>query len=280
MNSNSNDYDGKEILFEEREHIAYITVNTKMNILNMKATQALTKCLQQAESSIQIKVVVLKSSEDRVFSAGFDLTMFEAGFTPELQSNLMTHGRDISRTLFFMNKPVIAQIQGSAIGMGCIMALAADFRFVADKKDLFFRLPEVDMDMFPITGPTAMAVFQLGQAHAKDMLLSGRKVFLEELDKWGTFTRICAPQDLPHAVEEFAQILAQKKSFLMNTIKPAINLMSFAQAMDWFDVENQLQEFKTSPYGGEMAEVVNKIQSLWDKYGKGAPTFTERSLKL
>ncbi|MHA1674648.1 MAG: enoyl-CoA hydratase-related protein [Promethearchaeota archaeon] len=148
-----------------------------------------------------------------------------------------------------------------------------------------FRLPEVDMDMFPITGPTAMAVFQLVQAHAKDMLLSGRNVFLEELDKWGTITRICSPQDLTKTVDEFAQKLAQKKVFLMNTIKPAINMMSFAQALDLFEVENQLQAFKTSLDGEkteetvetaempEMSKIVKKIQSLWKEYGKGAPTF-------
>jgi len=172
-----------------------------------------------------------------------------------------------------MKKPIITQIQGSAIGMGCIMVLASDFRFAARKESTFFRLSEVDMDIFPITGPTAMAVHSLGQFHAKDMLITGRKVMLDELNSWGAITKICSPEDLEKEVKTFAHFLAQKKSFLMQTIKPAINLMAFAQAMDWFDLENELQEYKSRHDQSEDAPAIDKmIGEIWKKYGRGYPS--------
>ncbi|UYP43815.1 Fatty acid oxidation complex subunit alpha [Candidatus Lokiarchaeum ossiferum] len=265
----------EKILFKIHEKIAYITINTKMNILDMESAKRLTQFLVRADSSEEVNVVVLKSAGDRVFSAGFDLKMFEQGMTEELRKNLSQYGRDISLTLFYMKKPVIAQIQGSAIGMGCIMILASDFRFAAQKESTFFRLPEVDMDMFPITGPTAMAVFSLGQFHAKDMLLTGRKVSLEEFTQWGALTKVCPPEKLDQEVELFAQSLAKKIPFLMNTIKPAINLMAFAQAMNWFDLENELQEFKSTEFDNVKKNIPKKIKEMWNKYGKGLPYIRE-----
>ena len=267
--------ESKRIHFKIHDKIAFITINSKLNILDLDSAKQLTKCLIQADSSDEVNVVVVKSSGDRVFSAGFDLKMFEHGMTEELRKNLSQHGRAISLALFFMKKPVITQIQGSAIGMGCIMVLASDFRFVAQKDSTFFRLPEVDMDMFPITGPTAMAVFSLGQFHAKDMLLTGRKVSLEEFSQWGAITKLCPPEKLEQEVNLFAQSLAAKKSFAMRTIKPAINLMAFAQAMNWFDLENELQEFKSIQFDHVKKNVSNKIKEIWNKYGKGIPPFRE-----
>ncbi|MHA1512317.1 MAG: enoyl-CoA hydratase/isomerase family protein, partial [Promethearchaeota archaeon] len=204
-NPESESISSDPVLYKVKMGIAYITLNTKMNTINMDTARKIVQLLTEADKNPKVKVVVLNSIGDKVFSAGFDLAMFQQGFSDKIMDDLLLYGRDISRAIYFLKKPVISQIQGSAIGMGCIMALASDFRFVANKEGLFFRLPEIDIQIFPATGPTAMAVNILGVSHAKDMLITGRKVFLDEFDRWGAITKICEPENLASEVKKFAR---------------------------------------------------------------------------
>ena len=264
----------ESVLYKIKLGIAYITLNTKMNTINMDTARKLVQLLNESDKNPKVKVVVLNSVGDRIFSAGFDLKMFEQGFSDKVADDLLSYGRDISRAIYFLNKPVISQIQGSAIGMGCIMALSSDFRFVAKKEGLFFRLPEIDINIFPATGPTSMAVNILGVSHAKDMLYTGRKVFLDEFDHWGAITKICEPENLASEVKKFARELCQKNKVLMKMIKPAINMMTFEKAKDWFDLENEFAKYYfAGVLDKENFNLDEFIRKMWEKYGKGSPKF-------
>ena len=273
-NPESESISSEPVLYKVKMGIAYITLNTKMNTINMDTARKIVQLLTEADKNPKVKVVVLNSIGDKVFSAGFDLTMFQQGFSDKIMDDLLLYGRDISRAIYFLKKPVISQIQGSAIGMGCIMALASDFRFVANKEGLFFRLPEIDIQIFPATGPTAMAVNILGVSHAKDMLITGRKVFLDEFDRWGAITKICEPENLASEVKKFARELAQKNKTLLHMIKPAINIMTFKEAKDWFDFENEMaKSYFAGILNKDEFDLDNLISKMWEKYGKGSPKF-------
>ena len=266
--------ESEPVLYNVKLGIAYITLNTKMNTINMDTARKLVQLLNESDKNPKVKVIVIKSMGDKVFSAGFDLAMFKQGFNDKIMSDLLSYGRDISRAIYFLKKPVISQIQGSAIGMGCIMALSSDFRFVAKKEGLFFRLPEIDINIFPATGPTAMAVNILGVSHAKDMLYTGRKVPLEEFDHWGAITKVCEPENLADEVKKFARELAQKNQTLMKMIKPAVNIMTFEKAKDWFDLENEMAEnYFAGLLSKEEFDLDKFIHEMWEKYGKGSPKF-------
>ena len=262
------------VLYKVKMGIAYITLNTKMNTINMDTARKIVQFLTEADKNPKAKVVVLNSMGDKVFSAGFDLAMFKQGFSDKILNDLLHYGRDISRAIYFLKKPVISQIQGSAIGMGCIMALSSDFRFVAKKEGLFFRLPEIDINIFPATGPTSMAVNILGVSHAKDMLYTGRKVLWDEFDRWGAITKVCEPENLADEVKKFARELGQKNQTLLRMIKPAVNIMTFEKAKDWFDLEN---EFERNYFAGllnkDEFDLDDLIHKMWEKYGKGSPKF-------
>ena len=254
-----------------KRKVAYITVNTKMNTFNFPTVNEFVAHLQAAEQNPKVRVVVIKTTGLKVFSAGFDLSLFKEGINETVIDNLLTQGGAVSRTIFFMTKPVISQIQSHAIGLGCIIALSSDFRFVARKSDLFFHLPEIDIGIFPATGPTAMAVNVLGAAHAKDMLLTGRKILLDEFDRWGGITRICDPDTLNEDVKEFAKNLAKKPSNLLRTIKPSINIMAYRQALDNYNLENDMAHYNLAKITGEPHEPLEEfIREQWKKYGKGS----------
>ena len=252
--------------------VAYITINTKMNTINFEDAKLLAKHLKEADSSEKVNCVVLKSEGDSVFSAGFDLALFKAGLNQEVIDNILNYGREISRTIFFMKKPVIAQIQGKTIGLGCIMALSCDFRFVANKPDIFFQLPELDLKIFPATGPTAMSVHVLGPVRAKEMLLTGRKVPLEEFDRWGGVTQIVEPELLRKTVKKFARSLVAKPKELLHLVKPAINIMAYEQAKNWYELENEMARYYFDGlFEKDREELDAFVSKMWEKYGKKRP---------
>ncbi|UYP47058.1 Fatty acid oxidation complex subunit alpha [Candidatus Lokiarchaeum ossiferum] len=255
-----------------KSKIAYITINTKMNTINIDVAKLLVKRLREAEENPKVSCVVLKSEGESVFSAGFDLALFANGLNQEVVDNILSHGREISRTIFFMKKPVIAQIQGKTIGLGCIIALSCDFRFVANKPDIFFQLPEIDLKIFPATGPTAMSLHVLGPVHAKEMLLTGKKVPLEQFDRWGGVTELVEPELLGKTVKKFARSLTQKPTELLHLVKPAINIMAYNKAKDWYDMENEMaRHYFDGFFENPRDEIDAFIDKMWKKYGFGRP---------
>ncbi|MHA1775660.1 MAG: hypothetical protein DRO88_01445 [Promethearchaeia archaeon] len=258
------------IIYEERKKLAYISINTKMNAVSIETAKLLVKHIQEADKNPKIHVIIIKSEGERVFSAGFDLNMFRNGVTLEILDDLLTYGGAVSKAIFFCKKPVIAQVQASAIGLGAIIVLSSDFRFVADREGLFFQLPEIDINMFPATGPTAMAIRTLGPVHAQEMLLTGRKIPLAEFDRWGAITQIVPPEELASTVRKFARNLAKKPPNLLFSIKSAINMISYDQAKKWYALENEFADFNVRMLGNLEHPLLEEfLDEMWEKYTQG-----------
>jgi enoyl-CoA hydratase/carnithine racemase len=265
----------EKVLFEIKAagRIAYITINnpTKMNSINMDMIKRILELLHQCDENRKIKCVVINSAGDRIFSAGWDLTIFKV-FTEQIKHDILTYGRDIARTIFFMKKPVIVQLQGPAIGAGCIISLAADFRFVAKKEGLFFQLPELELGIPGATGPTVNSVTLLGLAQSKRMMLGCEKISLEEMDRWGIITKICDPAEIDSEVKKFSKNLAEKNAMLLYTQKVMCNIIGMNQMNKFYDLENEVADYFFSNKAVESpADIETFLKSLWTKYGAGSP---------
>jgi len=255
------------ITYKRRAKIAFITLATKMNTLNLETSKKLLEALDKAEKSDKVSVVVLKTAGDKIFSAGWDLNMFGKGFS-DIMNDFFKYCGNISRTMYFMKKPIIAQVQGSAIGTGATLAFSSDFRYVADKEDLYFRLPEVDIPLFPTTGPSVATFSVLGPVHSKEMLLTGKKAYLKELDKWGAVTKICSLESLEKEVLKFAKRLSRKPALLLQTIKPMFNIFSMDRAKDWYDLENDMADYFFDDWMGKnkLGSLDEFVKKQWKKY--------------
>ena len=266
----------EKVLYKVVGKVAYITLNNpkKRNAIDIPMVYRILDLLKQVDSDPKVKCLVINSTGDVVFSAGWDLAMFKE-VNKKIIDDLLNVGATVSRTIFFMKKPVIVQIQGPAVGMGTIISLASDFRFVAKKEGLFFQLPELELGpgIPPATGPTVGAVMILGMAHAKDMLLTGRKVSLEEFNSWGAITQVVDPaDDLGKVVKKFARKLSQKSGGLLNLTKNIINIMGLRIAKECWELENEIAEYYfNGMLGNETEEEGSFIDGLWAKYGKGRP---------
>ncbi len=258
------------IQYQVRSRIAYITINTKMNIVSLESARKIVESLKAAEADPKVGCIVIRSTGDRIFSAGYDLTIFQHGFDLNVGEIVLKDLTAISKTILQSKKPTIAQIQASAFGAGCIMAFSCDFRIVAQRENLVFCLPEVDVKIFSGTGATVAPLYALGLNHAKDMLLTGRKVPLAEMIQWGGVTRVVPPENLEKEVKNFARELVEKTPPLLQGMKAMLNIMGFAQMKDLFDCETEMTRYYfTSMAGLTTISQDEHIKQMWQKYGTG-----------
>ncbi len=265
----------EKILYETKSggRIAYITLNSpaKLNAIDKDMIYRLLAVLKEADTDRKVKVVVIKSAGDRAFCAGWDLSMFKE-VTPETRAFILNQGRDISRTIAFLKKPVVMQIQGSVVGAGCFISLAADFRIVAKKEGLIFQLPEMEIGLPGATGPTVQSIAALGLPRSKRMMLAAEKISLDVMDKWGLITKICEPNNLDEDVKKFCRGLIDKNPVLLFTQKVMCNIMGIAMMKPFYDLENEVAEYYFDHIGNEHpADLDDFLRKLWSKYGGGSP---------
>ncbi|MFX0069701.1 MAG: enoyl-CoA hydratase/isomerase family protein [Candidatus Hermodarchaeota archaeon] len=245
----------EKLTLERKGKVAYITINNpeKKHAIEVPMIYKFLDYLDQVDADPKVRCLVIRSTGDDVFCAGWDLAMFQTVDQKNIDI-LLNDGARISKKIHFLKKPVIMQIQGSAVGTGTIMTLHADVRIVANKKDIFFQLPEliIGPGIFPATGPTVGAVNLLGVARAKDMLFTGRKISLEEFNSWGVINQIVdPPEDLPNAVKNYAKELSRKSTEILALTKNAINTMSMRLANEFYNLENDYGEYYFDGLKGE-----------------------------
>jgi len=276
MNENITNNESKDIeekvLYKEIGKVAYITLNNtkKMNAIEKPMVFRILDLLNQIDQNDKIGCLVINSTGDKAFCSGWDLNLFRE-VSQESIDFLLNTGATISQKIFFLKKPVIVQIQGPAVGMGTIMALAADFRIVAKKDDVFFQLPELDLGpgIPPATGPTIGAVATLGLTHAKDMLLTGRKVSLKEFEQWGMINLIVEPpEELPEAVKKFARNIAKKSNDLLALTKHTANIIGVNIGKRAWELENEMAYYFFNKVLKRSDKPIDDfINQLWKKFG-------------
>jgi len=253
--------------------IAYITINnpTKMNAIDLDMAQKILDYLHEADQDKKVKCIVLKTAGEKVFTAVWDLKMFK-NYTPEIKDRLLSVGTSVSRTIFFLKKPVIAQIQGPAIGAGSIFAFSCDFRIVAEKEGMYFHLPEMEINIPGATGPTVQSMALLGLPMSKLMMVGAEKISLDQMKTLGVITKTCTPENLDSEVKKFCKSLSEKSGTLLFTQKTMCNIIGVGLARKYYEMENEVANYFFSKPGEEnRADMDEFIKSLWEKYGQGSP---------
>jgi len=182
----------KLILYEVKGRVAVITINRpdKAHSFNSEMLISLHARLKEADDDEKIKCILLKSTGNKFFSAGYDLK--EVTGNPANVAKIQEWGRKVNQTMILMKKPIVAQIQGIAVGFGVMLILASDLRVFADrpKEEVYMKLPELAISAFPQTGATLLPLMSLGFNIAKNLLYTTDKVGLDELKNINFPTRI------------------------------------------------------------------------------------------
>jgi enoyl-CoA hydratase/carnithine racemase len=188
--------------------IAEITLNRPeaMNSISSAMAAELTRACAELAAAPEVRVVVFGAAGERAFCAGADLKE-RAGMTDADILRQRPVIRAVFGALLALPQPAIAAVHGFALGGGCELALSCDL-VVADETATF-GLPEVTVGLVPGGGGTQLALRRLGPGRAADLVLTGRKVGIDEAMRLGLVDRrVPAGQDGPAALELAGQIAA------------------------------------------------------------------------
>jgi len=209
-----------ELLFEKGE-IATITVNRPkaLNALNPAVIQEMAKVLREVRREPSIRVLILTGAGDRAFIAGADIAAMSAMSTVE-GMEFCRMGHRVTATFEELPIPVIAAVNGFALGGGTEMALACDL-IVASEKARFGQ-PEINLGLIPGFGGTQRLPHRIGQSRARELILTGDMIDGKTAFEWGLANKLVAPDQLMAETRKLAEKLASKSGFALRQCKAAL----------------------------------------------------------
>jgi len=193
------------VLTEVRNQIAYITINRpqQLNALNKDTIEALHHGLDTADADPAVGVIILTGSGEKAFVAGADIKEF-ADFNIAEGGQLALHGQ---QTLFDfieqLSTPVIAAVNGFALGGGLELAMAAHIRIASSNAKM--GLPETSLGVIPGYGGTQRLAQLVGRGKANELIFTASMLKAEEALQWGLVNAVVEQANLMASCEEMAQ---------------------------------------------------------------------------
>jgi len=212
----------ENINYELSDDIGIITFNRPkaLNALNDALLNELSHALDSIAEDENIRVLILTGSGEKSFVAGADITEI-AKCTPLSGRRLSKKGQDIFFKLEALSIPVIAAVNGFALGGGCEVALSCDFIYASEKAK--FGLPEITLGLIPGYGGTQRLARIVGKNMAKELIFTGKMISAPEAQTIGLVNKVCAPDQLMDAVMETAKAIAKKGRFSLEAAKRVVN---------------------------------------------------------
>ena len=252
----------ESILYSVEKRVGTITLNRpdKMNSLRFSEFELINKYLNEADLDPKVHCIRIKSSGERVFCAGLDLNMVSSLKTDDIKT-LIKHGNQSVRQFIRTKKPIVMQIQGPAVGWGCIASMAADFIFVGDNPRTFFQLPEFDVGIYPATGALTMALMNFPLKIAKKMLFMSYKVSLDEMERLGLLSGRAPLDKLEEECFKFCRDMAKRSPAIAYLTKAVMNNIYMGNLEDCFRLEAEATEMTKFSEETPWHEFVKKIWS-------------------
>jgi enoyl-CoA hydratase len=194
---------------ETREGICIITIDRPkvLNALNAQTIDEIAEAFEQARADASVKAVIVTGSGEKAFVAGADINEL-AKLTPITGKATAEKGQRIFRAIETFPKPVIAAVNGFALGGGCELALACHIRIASENAQL--GLPEVTLGIIPGYGGTQRMVRLLGKGKALELICTGDRIGAAEAEKIGLVNRVVPADQLMSTAEEMAKKMASR----------------------------------------------------------------------
>jgi enoyl-CoA hydratase/carnithine racemase len=210
------------LLYDRRDAIACVTINRpeKLNTLNRRVMQELFTCFQSLQTDQEVRVAILTGSGAKAFVAGADLN--------ELALLSASEGREASQfgqrildLIENLGKPVIAAINGFALGGGCELAMACTLRIAAETAHL--GQPEVKLGLVPGYGGSQRLPRLVGKCRALELILTGEAVTAAEAHRLGLVNQVVPTGELLAAAEKLAQKIIANAPLAVKFALDAVN---------------------------------------------------------
>jgi enoyl-CoA hydratase len=210
----------ENLVVEKRGPVAVVTVNRpeKLNALNIQTREEIVSALEELRDNDEIRVVVFTGAGDKAFIAGADINEF-AGKTALEQRAIMKNRRTFDSVEDFP-KPVIAMINGYALGGGCELAMACDIRVASTTAKL--GQPEIKLGIIPGGGGTQRLPRLVGEGKAMELILTGDMISAEEAERLGLVNYVVPPEQLEKKTMEVAARIAEMSPVAVSMAKQAV----------------------------------------------------------
>ncbi|HEV7333179.1 MAG TPA: enoyl-CoA hydratase-related protein [Flavisolibacter sp.] len=203
-------------------NILTITINRpdKLNALNRDVMHDLDAVLDEVESNNGIKAVILTGAGQKGFVAGADITEF-LGLSKEEGQALAKKGQDIFFRIENNRKPIVAAVNGFALGGGCELAMACHFRIASENAK--FGQPEVNLGLIPGYGGTQRLVHLIGRGRALELLLSGNMIDAQTALQYGLVNHVVPQEELLNKTRSILEVIVSKAPLALSKCITAAN---------------------------------------------------------
>lgn len=226
----------ENILVQQNEGIAKITINrpSKLNALNKNTIAELHEAFKLLEVDKAVKVIIITGSGEKAFVAGADISEF-ANFSVEEGTELARKGQEILFDFIQnLSTPVIAAVNGFALGGGLELAMAAHFRVASSNAKM--GLPEVSLGVIPGYGGTQRLPQLVGKGKAMEMIMSASMISAEEAKEWGLVNYVVEQEELIPLCENVAAKIMRNSSVAIGAAIKAINA-NYTNCVNGYSVE-------------------------------------------
>ena len=207
------------IIVEKEGNIGIITLNRPpANSVNFALLKDLDRALDQFEEDKEIRALIITGAGEKGFSAGFDVT--EAARAAEIGNT----GRAVFSRIERYPKPVVAAINGYALGGGCELTMACHFRVMINTEKAKIGCPEVNLGIIPGWGGTQRMPRLIGKTRAMDMLVFGKRINAPEALNIGLINKVSQPGELMNDAKDLAHRLAKQAPLAVKAILESVTI--------------------------------------------------------
>ena len=252
----------ENILLKKEDKLSIITINRpeSLNALNAKTIQEISAALDELDADNSCRVIILTGSGEKSFVAGADIKEF-SDFGQEKAEELARNGQN---TLFNkienLSKPVIAAVNGFALGGGLELAMACHIRYASENARL--GLPEVTLGLIPGYGGTQRLPKLVGKGIANEMIFSAKMIPAQKAKEIGLVNEVYPIEELLTKTKELANTIAHNSPM---AISKAINAVNLSDTDKGFETEIK--------YFGELFEMEDKKEGVTAFLEKRKPNF-------
>ena len=224
------------ILVEKNNALGKVTINRpkKLNALNSETIYELSKAFEVLEADEDVKIIILTGSGEKAFVAGADISEF-ANFSVDEGGALARKGQEmLFDYIESLSKPVIAAVNGFALGGGLELAMACHFRIASDNAKM--GLPEVSLGVIPGYGGTQRLPQLVGKGKAMELIMTGGMISAEDALNCGLVNHVATQEALLPLAEKIASKIMRNSSVAISGAIKAVNA-NFKDGLNGFNVE-------------------------------------------
>jgi enoyl-CoA hydratase len=207
---------------EIRDNVLWITIDRPkvLNALNAQTIEEIGQAFDAARDDDNVRAVIVTGAGEKAFVAGADINEL-ATMTPITGKSVSEKGQGVLLAIERFPKPVIAAINGFALGGGCELALACHIRIASERAQI--GLPEVTLGIIPGYGGTQRMARLVGKAKAMEIVCGGDRIAAAEAEKIGLVNKVVPAEGLAAAAEEMAKKIASRSPVAVRAAIEAIN---------------------------------------------------------